>query len=176
MCQKISSKTLWWNILWVKMGSHIRPRAQAAGQRWEDVWSLTVCMPHGCLARETAGPHWGLRVKKLSLRSLQNCQDWFAVPGPAQGSQAFGHCRCWWMPKKSWEWSGDLWADSGLGLKGKGRRRELQLVPAVKREACPGGFLGGDHGWEHREGFCRRLDMQLFRGRPVLLFPTAGPD
>lgn len=54
-------------------------------------------------------------------------------------------------------------AGSNLGLKRKRRRRALagsfrdERVLKFVQVAC----LGGDHGWEHREASCGRLDSLL---------------
>ena len=36
-------------------------------------------------------------------------------------------------------------------------------------------WLGGGHGWERREAFCRRLDGGLYRQRPPW-HPTTDPN
>ena len=55
------------------------------------------------------------------------------------------------------------------GLVPRGGESVLGLLGQVT-------WLGGDHVWENREAFCRRLNTWLFRGRPAPLLQHGGPD
>ena len=121
-------------------------------------WALQTAGQHGRAGSGVPGPHRGQGQQVLAL----------GHPRPCYISEEL---RTMWRP------SGGLWP---RGRREKGRRRALAGYRGEESLASSGSWLGGllglagSRGWSAGKPPDRRIDMQLFRGKPASLFQHSG--